>query len=281
MGIASSTSAQQVFEPIRLCSLFPGAQIRRRLVHRDPFNGAEKFVREIWAGQAYFAPSGECTDVYVKAQDEKRTWRETFCGAVGRAIDAPLPRPLLISANDEYFPLETSVRQIARAHPMFASESVGPFAEEFTSWAHIEQCLPRWGKLPEAIVFDELVCNQDRWHGNVLFTNGKLFLIDHSETLGVGALQWSTRPLFGGGNAFLNSVLNWNMERRRALIGPIQRVCAKLDGIDLHALGETCHPDLLSRAELADAVKYVEESRELVYESICQRLGIPSLQVVR
>lgn len=282
MGMATRfNELEQRFEPILRCALFPGAHVRRKLVHRDPANGAEKIVREIWQGQAYFGPSGSCADVYVKAQDERRTWRETFCGAVGRAMEAPVPRPFLITANDEYIPFESSIRLMASGRPMFASESVGPFAEEFTSWDAVEQCLPRWEKLPEAIVFDELVSNQDRWHGNVLFSDGKLLLIDHSETLGIGALQWSTRPLYSGGNPFLNSVLKWTMERRRHLAAGIQRVCGRLDAVDFEALSMTCHPDLLSAGEMSSAVEHVKQSRELIYPSICKRLGIPVLQVVR
>ena len=58
-----------------------------------------------------------CDNVIVSAQSEN--WRE------GDPEFAAL-----ITANDEYLPSESLIRQTASGRPMFASESVGPFAEE-------------------------------------------------------------------------------------------------------------------------------------------------------
>lgn len=167
-------------QEITLGRLLPG--------HSEVGEGVNKPVRGIAD-----TPRGEVT-VIAKKIGHKGIATEILCAKLGILMDLPIPEPLvLLDENNDLFFGSVDV-----GHPSFA---------RFINLNDpaISKKLSEWPDLIKAACFDELIANDDRSNGNLIYDGDSFFLIDHELAipLSMEAANWDWDDDF-----YLNSLLS-------------------------------------------------------------------------
>jgi len=165
-------------EDIDVAELMPGA-----------WRFKEKNINATFKG--HIQPNdGEQIAAFVKVLTPREIFIESVCALLGRAAGLPIPKPyLVIMASDALvdgadinvplFGLEDASQPSFR-HLVTIDEDT---TDETILNAILIQ-LKKWNKLNGTILFDELVLNDDRNIGNLLYDGSAEFtLIDHGRAL--------------------------------------------------------------------------------------------------
>lgn len=110
---------------------------------------------------------------------------EFVSAQLGRSLQLPIPRPMLVRVDPAHLPVEPAETQdpkITTPTWMFGSQALGyPNLHQETRIDKVEDRLRKWRHALAAGCFDELIANADRHRGNILWCGGDSFsLIDHS-----------------------------------------------------------------------------------------------------
>lgn len=118
---------------------------------------------------------------YVKRIPPRKIYIECVCALLGRLLDLPIPKPIIVKVTAENFS-DIPEDKFALA---FGSEDVG-----YPSFRRYIQNEEAWNKLKEFSktadigLFDEWIANWDRNIGNFLYDGSKNFsFIDHENAL--------------------------------------------------------------------------------------------------
>ena len=144
--------------------------------------GHLKNISPLWRGRV-LTESGDYLPVWLKNISAQQVLSECVCALVGRAVDLPIPRPLLV------LDVEGFLSESAKGALYFAMEdaehpSVRQWIQDMDD-PSVAQAILRWPKARECALFDEWVVNVDRNPGNLLYDGENSFvMIDHAHALG-------------------------------------------------------------------------------------------------
>lgn len=142
-----------------------------------PLNNEHKGINDESTWRATVRTIEGDLSAIVKKIPENEIIVEIVCALLGRAIDLPIPRPLIVSdekhgilfgSQDEGHP--------DLKHSLIPSEMIMGF-------------LSLWAELPKACVFDEWIANEDRHDGNILTNGLEFWLIDHGLALNTAVFK--------------------------------------------------------------------------------------------
>lgn len=146
--------------------------------------GAEPFsdnnINATW--KAHVRTHSDTVVAYVKPLPPKEIYIECVCAILGRALNLPMPRPLIIRIAPDL--MET----LPTSYPLaFGSQDAGypSFRRAFDlDQEEAIKRLKQFSKVLDVGVFDEWIANWDRNIGNILYDGGSEFLfIDHGLAL--------------------------------------------------------------------------------------------------
>jgi len=95
---------------------------------------------------------------------------ETFCALLGRALNLPIPEPLLVIDEARQALVAGSIDV---GYPSLHQPVLTPYLPLLSA------LLAQWPELVPAACFDEWIANPDRHGGNLLFDGHAFWLIDH------------------------------------------------------------------------------------------------------
>lgn len=136
-----------------------------------PLNNEHKGINDKSTWRATVRTIEGDLSAIVKKIPDNEIIIEIVCALLGRAIDLPIPRPLIV--NDEKHGI------------LFGSQDEGhpDLKHSLIPQDMIMGFLSRWAELPKASVFDEWIANYDRHGGNILTNGLEFWLIDHGLAL--------------------------------------------------------------------------------------------------
>jgi hypothetical protein len=159
-------------EHITIAELLPGY---------EPYY--EKNVNAVYKAQVHTDDQGEVS-AFVKSIPDHELLMECICALIGRALNLPIPKPLLIVAKQDSCPPGHDLNK-----PLFGCEEIQhPSVRRFVCPngdvdPHLNQLfiekITTWKQLVDAALFDEQIANCDRHVGNFLFDGKEFHLIDH------------------------------------------------------------------------------------------------------
>lgn len=156
------------------------------VLRRVPLENEDKGINLAWRATIR-TKEGDISAIIKKIPDNEIIV-EIACALLGRAIDLPIARPLIV--NDAEYGVVFGSEDLEHPdlrHSLIPREIIYAF-------------LSRWAELPKACVFDEWIANYDRNDGNILTNGLDFWLIDHGLALNV--------DLFKSNSAIDNMLLN-------------------------------------------------------------------------
>lgn len=267
-------------QPVRVLRLNRGAhKVRRR--------GGKDKPDELWLGSAWddSRPGEPDIPVYVRVGGLRPATAELVCAVVGRALGLPVPEPFLVRIGQGALPRSRVLDPKAPESMAFASHdaSGSTFAQLLRADSGFAmQLLLQWQYLIPVATFDEWLANTDRNLGNILFTAGSLWLIDHADAL--GGVQSRYYPLSQLTDAAFNNVLGGvlqslkHTDRAAALDDAQTWVRHPASALDLAAaLQCTGITPWHTAAEQAELLDFIHARLTLAHSLLCKRLGHPQL----
>ncbi len=136
--------------------------------------------------------------------------------------------------------------------------------------------IDRWAGLPAAAVFDQLIANDDRTEGNILFgPRSDIWLIDHGRSLGGGGQPlFSTDVMSSTPNFFLTHIASYTAQERVKLRPALIAVCTRLAS----AVRRIPYADILVPEDIAMQIDDFLARRVGVLQAmVLQSIGLPDL----
>ncbi|WP_136247960.1 HipA family kinase [Halomonas borealis] len=239
--------------------------------------------------------SGNTVTGYVKLSDRSyQLVSELAAAQLGRALGLPVPTPYLTIVDTAL--LEERFETGFAGHGLmyaFASRQAGNESyslerllnREVANAVSYLQDLEGGFDYSGAAAFDELIANDDRNLGNIVFTpaNRRAWLIDHGRAL-TGEL-W---PLFGLDDPTV-SVTNhladdaakgWSEPGRREMEHRTQELCRDCAKVSLEELDRDGHYQRIDSAiDAADIIAFLRQRTFRTVELICSRLQLDQLHL--
>ncbi len=146
--------------------------------------GAQRFmdknINPTW--KVHVKTNESTIGAYVKKIPYREIYVECVCAILGRCLELPIPRPILVKITHEALPDIVPENQFSLA---FGSEDADyPSFRRFAVGQEAFMKLMNFAKTVDVGVFDEWIGNFDRNWGNILFDGGEEFVfIDHGNAI--------------------------------------------------------------------------------------------------
>jgi hypothetical protein len=261
---------------IKLGTVVPGASF----IEAD-----DKGVNETFVGLIQLPE--ERLRAYIKVLSGRQLINELICVTVGRAAGLPIPEGFLLKATADDLPESRMISSAGGETLIFGSAAVGcPSLRRRLTKPEPEilaELLSKWKGWVKAAIFDEWIANPDRHSGNLLLESFEhVWLIDHSHAL--------TGPFWEESDLISDKVV----ENQLADVGfpPLslpERVSVRDKAneltnifklIDADTAMQSCHLNaLLSSSEYTTVKKFVTDRVNCLIKLICNKLGMPRLEV--
>jgi len=171
-----------------------------RVADQDNIPGVTKGVA--LAGAVRFNMNGNVTNTYkgpvlisrsetvtaiLKDIPIEELAKEMFIAVLGRSLNLPIPRPLLVAADNDIIPASSAPTHNSR-HVLFGSElvgtpSLGQICVNGQTDRVVKELLKRWKTAGQGYSFDTWTANIDRHIHNIMFDGvSDVWLIDHGRT---------------------------------------------------------------------------------------------------
>lgn len=130
----------------------------------------------------------QIVSAFIKDLPIKQLFNELVAAAVGKALDLPLPDPLLAVATPDVLAAKHVRYGKTGAHLVFASvaadaKPVLQLIRESGRWNHVIDRLAEWQELGCMYGFDSWIANIDRHQGNLLLGgDDEIWMIDHGHS---------------------------------------------------------------------------------------------------
>lgn len=175
---------------------------------------------------------GPFEPVFVKVLPVNARSIEAVCAWLAREIELPVPEPMLLDMPASRMPRGCAwpfgTDQHATCFATWAVENALSLSNVSSDVAMA--LIDKWGSLPAAAVFDQLIANDDRTEGNILLGPRRdLWLIDHGRSLGGGGQRFfSTDVTPATANFLLSRVASYPAQVRVRLRPALIAVCTRL-----------------------------------------------------
>ena len=228
--------------------------------------------------RAMRAWAGPFEPVYVKVLPVNARSIEVVCAWLAREIELPAPQPMLLDMPASRmpkgcaWPFGTNPR--ATVFATRAIENSLPLCNVSSDTA--KALVDRWGSLPAAAVFDQLVANDDRTEGNILVgPRNDIWLIDHGRSLGGGGQRFfSTDVMPSTSNFFLARIAGYTAQDRVRLRAELLTVCTRL----AFAVRRVPYSSLLVPEDIAVQIDdFLSRRTHVLQAMVLQALGLPDL----
>lgn len=261
---------------IRIGNVVPGAV----LLEPD-----RKGVNETFIGLIEL-PEGRLR-AYIKVLQHPQLVNELISTALGRAVGLSIPEGFLLTAVAEDLPESHMLANYAGEALIFGSAEVASlslrrrFVKPETEI--MAELLRKWKGWVKAAIFDELIANPDRHSGNLLLENyDRVWLIDHSHSL--------TGPFWKEADLIPETVVanqladegfpRLSLPERIRVRDETNELIKLFKAIDADTVMQSCHLNLLLTSSEYNAIKiFITERVSLLLKLICNRLGMPLLEV--
>ncbi len=174
-----------------------------QIVSYWPINqSVEKNINPVYKAHIKVQTSGQkptkpySETAYIKFLDPWQVYSESVSAIVGRALNLPIPQPMVGLLKDGIKPPPEANQSSGIDIPVFASIDMkhpsvrnlvtnpATHRQDQKLFEPLKAKLRKWSKLLEAGSFDEFIVNNDRHIGNLLYEKGNSFyLIDHDQAI--------------------------------------------------------------------------------------------------
>lgn len=261
---------------IRIGNVVPGAV----LIGSD-----RKGVNETFVGLIEL-PEGRLR-AYIKILQHPQLVNELISTALGRAGGLQIPEGFLLTVMAEDLPESHMLAKHDGEALVFGSAVVDQLdlRRRFIKPEPeiLAELINKWKGWLKAAIFDELIANPDRHSGNLLLENfDRVWLIDHAHAL--------TGPFWTEADLIPDTVVEnqladvgfptLSLPQRIAVRNEANELVKIFKMIDVDTVMQSCHLNLLLTPSEYDSVKkFIAERVNLLPKLICNRLGMPLLEV--
>jgi hypothetical protein len=228
--------------------------------------------------RAWRSWSGPFEPVYVKVLPVNARSIEAVCAWLAREIELPVPEPMLLDMPASRLPKGCAWPFGTDPYATcFATRAV----ENALSLSNVSSdvataMIDKWGSLPAAAAFDQLIANDDRTEGNILLGPRRdLWLIDHGRSLGGGGQRFfSTDVTPSTANFLLSRVARYPAQERVRLRPALIAVCTRLAS----AVSRVPYAALLVPEDIAMQIDdFLSRRVGMLQAMVLQSIGLPDL----
>jgi len=228
-------------------------------------------VNPVWRGNVVMG-NGKRVVAFAKQVSNRELVVEVIAALLGRVLQLPIPRPLLI----QVLPVSLPSAHLSQPAVFFGSERIDtPDLAQWLSESDASSTMAALRKWPQAVAtgcFDEWLANHDRHHRNILYDGKRQFiLIDHSHALPPGLSPESPAE----DNVVMGLVTHGARKQQlQALRKKAEKALGAYQAIPLaEFLGETLTARLDRFHSSAEMIDFLQTRLNYLGQIINQRLG--------